>query len=72
MQPRRLTDLEILTYDYIEHSEDEFIANVNDKDVLITKEQYKELRIVEIEDEIREVEAHLLNLKEQVKEIEEL
>lgn len=72
MQPRKLTDHEILTYDYIEHSEDEYLVNVNDKDVLITKEQYKELRIVEIEDEIREVEAHLLNLKEQVKEIKGL
>lgn len=72
MKPRKLTDLEILTYDYIEHSDDEYIANVNDVDVQITKEQYKELRIEEINQEISEVESHLTNLKQQKKEIEDL
>lgn len=72
MKPRKLTDLEILTYDYIEHSDDEYIANVNDVDVQITKEQYKELRVEEINQEISEVESHLNNLKQQKKEIEDL
>lgn len=72
MKPRRLTPDEIHRYDYIEHSDDEYIANIGDKDIQITKEQYKELRIEEVKQEIDEVERHLLNLKQQMKEIEDL
>jgi hypothetical protein len=72
MKPRRLTPEEIHRYDYIEHSDDEYIANVNDVDVQITKEQYKELRILEINQEIKEVESHLTNLKQQKKEIDNI
>lgn len=69
MKPCRLTPEEIYSYDYIEHSDDEYIANVNNVDVQITKEQYKELRIEEINQEIKEVESYLKNINTVIENI---